>query len=229
MPRQPRVIVSGYPYHIILRGNNKSAIFYNDKDRRFFIECLKKAKEKTHSKIYAYCLMTNHAHFLVEPSRGDGLAEMMQSLGRRYVQYVNSKYKRTGTLWEGRYKSGLVDKDEYLAICSRYIELNPVRAKIVKYPDEYGWSSFRSKTIGSAEDLLDIDPVYLDMGKTDKERRGNYRKWVLEGIPEHELKFIRLATQKCGIIGSDTFRSTIEKTLGRSVALKPRGRPKKSL
>jgi putative transposase len=154
---------------------------------------------------------------------------MMQSLGRRYVQYINSKYQRTGTLWEGRYRSGLVDKDGYLAACSRYIELNPVRAKIVKYPDEYAWSSFRSKTTDKIEDFLDRDSVYFDMGKTDKERRNNYRKWVLEGIPEHEINLIRFATQKCGIIGSDTFRKKIEKKLGRSVALKPRGRPKKSL
>jgi putative transposase len=229
MPRQPRLIVSGYPYHVILRGNNRSDIFYNDKDRRFFIECLKKSKGKTASKIYSYCLMTNHAHFIIEPSRDNGLAEMMQSLGRRYVQYVNSRYKRTGTLWEGRYRSALVDKDGYLAVCSRYIELNPVRAKIVKFPDEYRWSSFRSKTTGNAEDFLDMDPAYLDMGKTDEERRSNYRKWVMESIPEHELDLIRLATQKCGIIGSGTFIRTIEKTLGRSVALKPRGRPRKSL
>ena len=229
MPRQPRLVVLGYPYHIILRGNNKCAIFYNDKDKRFFIECLKRSKEKTNSKIYAYCLMTNHAHFLIEPSKETGLAEMMQSLGRRYVRYVNTEYNRTGTLWEGRYKSSLVDKDEYLAACSRYIELNPVRAKMTGRPEEYGWSSFRSKASGMTEDIIDPDPIYVDMGKTAKERGSNYSKWVLEGVPEHELNLIRSATQKCGIIGSSTFTNRIEKAIGRSVALKPVGRPKKSL
>ncbi|MCX5681192.1 MAG: transposase, partial [Candidatus Omnitrophica bacterium] len=188
-------------------------------------ECLKKTKEKTQSKIYAYCLMTNHVHFLIEPSSEDGLAEMMQSIGRRYVPYINLRYQRTGTLWEGRYKSSLVDKDEYFAACSRYIELNPVRAKIVASPEEYPWSSFRSKTTGECEDILDRDYFYLDIGKTDKERQENYYQWVLEGIPEEELAFIRLTTQRCGIMGNDIFHGVIEKALGRSVILKTKGRP----
>lgn len=229
MPRQPRLIVLGYPYHVILRGNNKCAIFYNDKDRRFFIECLKKAKEKTNSKIYAYCLMDNHVHFLIEPLRQEGLAEMMQSLGRRYVQYVNSRYKRTGTLWEGRYKSSLVGKDEYLIVCSRYIELNAVRAKIVKSPREYLWSSFRGKTGDKPEDFLDFDPIYCGMGKTSKERQDNYRKLVMQGVPENELNFIRLATQKNGIIGAGAFKEKLSKLIGRSFVLRSRGRPRKSL
>ena len=229
MPRQPRLIVLGYPYHIILRGNNKCAIFYNDKDRRFFLESLKKAKEKTDSKIYAYCLMKNHVHFLIEPSREDGLADMMQSLGRRYVPYINSVYKRTGTLWEGRYRSSLVGNDEYLTACSRYIELNPVRAKIVRYPHEYRWSSFRAKVEGKMEDFLDLDPIYIEMGKTSKERQDNYGKLVLEGTPEYELNLIRLTTQKCGIIGSGSLKEKIAKLVGRSVVLRARGRPKKSL
>jgi len=173
--------------------------------------------------------MTNHAHLLIEPSREDGLANMMQSLGRRYVQYINSTYSRTGTLWEGRYKSSLVDKDGYLSVCTKYIELNPVRAKIVRYPDDYSWSSFRSKVTGNIEDFLDLDPIYLNTGKTPKERQHNYRKWVLEGTPEQELSLIRFATQKCGIIGSDVFRNKIGKVIGRSVTLRSRGRPKKSL
>lgn len=116
MPRQPRLVVPGYPHHIILRGNNRNAIFYNDNDRRFFIDCLKDAKKKTKSKIYAYCLMTNHVHLLIEPSKEDGLGNMVQSLGRRYVQYINRTYERTGTLWEGRFKSSLVSKDIFLRV-----------------------------------------------------------------------------------------------------------------
>ena len=173
--------------------------------------------------------MTNHVHFLIEPSKETGLAEMMQSLGRRYVQYINVTHSRTGTLWEGRYRSSLVDKDEYLAACSRYIELNPVRANIVGRPDDYSWSSFRYKASGKIEDIIDLDPVYMSTGRTAKERECNYSKWVLGGIPEDELKLIRSATQKCGIIGSSIFQNKIEKDLGRSVALKPRGRPRKSL
>lgn len=137
MPRQARIDIAGYPYHVILRGNNRSAIFHNDRDRRFFINCLQESKEKTKTKIYGYCLMTNHVHLLVEPREDKGLGNMMQSLGRKYVQYINQAYKRTGTLWEGRFKSSLVSKDDYLLACSRYIELNPIRAKMVKEIGDY--------------------------------------------------------------------------------------------
>ena len=182
MPRKPRLVITGYPHHSILRGNNHSAIFYNDKDRRFFINCLKESKERTKSKIYAYCLMNNHVHLLVEPSQDNGLGNMMQSLGRKYVQYINRTYKRSGTLWEGRFKSCLVSKDEYLLACSRYIELNPVRAKMVKNPKDYTWSSFRFKIEGQPDVLLESDPVYLGLGKTQKERQANYKRWFFSSM-----------------------------------------------
>lgn len=222
MPRQPRLIILGYPYHIVLRGNNRSAIFYHDKDRRFFLECLKISKEKTQSKIYAYCLMDNHAHFLIEPSSETGLAEMMQSLGRRYVPYFNSNYKRTGTLWEGRYKSSLVDRDEYFAACIRYIELNPVRAQMVNLPGEYSWSSFQPKATGEGRDILDKDFSYLDIGKTDIERQANYSQWVMEGIAQSDIDFIRKATKTSGIIGNAVFRAAIEKA-GLGFGVRPFG------
>ena len=181
MPRQPGIVGVGYPHHIILRGNNRSAIFYKDRDRRFFIACLKDIKEKTKSKIYPYCLMPNHVHLLVEPSIEGGLKDMMQSLGRRYVQYINHLYKRTGTLWEGRFK------------------------------------------------LLDKDAVYSGLGKTEKERQLNYKRFFLNNVPDDELNLIRSTTQKCGIIGHKEFINKISKLLGRNVVLRPRGRPKKSL
>lgn len=225
MTRRPRLVVAGYPHHLVLRGNNRSAIFYKDGDRHVFIDCLRQAKEKTKSKIYAYCLMTNHVHLLVEPSTEDGLGNMVQSLGRRYVQYINQIYKRTGTLWEGRFKSSLVSKDEYLLACGRYIELNPVRAKIAQNPGDYPWSSFRFRAEGKNDTLLDEDPVYLGLGKTEKERQLNYKKYFLGNISDDEINVVRTATQKGGII----FISKISRLLGKEVVLKPRGRPKKSL
>lgn len=228
MPRQPRLVIAGYPHHIILRGNNRSTIFYNDEDRRFFIECLKEAKEKTKSKIYAYCFMSNHVHLLIEPSTEQGLGNMIQSLGRRYVQYINKTYKRTGTLWEGRFKSSVVSKDEYLLACSRYIELNPVRAKIVKHSKDYLWSSYGSKAEGRKNTLLDEDPVYKGLGKTPKERQLNYKEWFRKSISEEELNLIRNATQKGGIFSNNEFFEKIAKLLGRNIVLRPRGRPKKS-
>ena len=229
MPRQPRLVAAGYPHHIILRGNNRSAIFHNDGDRRFFIECLKGTKGKTKSRMYSYCFMSNHVHLLIEPSTEQGLSNMVQSLGRRYVQYINKKYKRTGTLWEGRFKSSLVSKDSYLIACSRYIELNPVRAKMVKHPKDYPWSSYGFRAEGKKDSLLDEDPIYRGLGKTPKERQIRYKEWFKGSISDDELNQIRNATQKGGIFGNKNFFGKIAKLLGRSIVLRQRGRPKKSL
>ena len=229
MPRQPRLVIPGYPHHIILRGNNRSAIFYSDKDRRFFVNSIKESKEKTKSKIYAYCFMTNHVHLLVEPSTKEGMGNMIQSLGRRYVQYINKIHKRTGTLWEGRFKSSIVSKDEYLLCCSRYIELNPVRAGMVRHPIDYAWSSFSFKAEGRQDALLDEDPIYRGLGKTPREKQVNYKAMFKESIPEQTLGLIRNATQKGGIFGNKKFFEKISKLTGRSVVLRARGRPRKSL
>jgi len=229
MPRRPRLVIKGYPHHIILRGNNRSAIFHNDNDRRFFIECLRDSKEKTKSKIYAYCLMPNHVHLLVEPSTDKGLGNMMQSLGRRYVQYINQTYGRTGTLWEGRFKSSLVSQDEYLLVCSRYIELNPVRAKMVQKPKDYRWSSYGFKAEGRTDVILDQDPMYLEFGNTEKERQRNYKRWIYENIKDEELDMIRHRTQKGGIIAHRNFMDKVSEILGMNMVLRPRGRPRKSL
>jgi putative transposase len=223
------LIVAGYPYHIIFRGNNRGAIFYNDKDRRFFIECLKAAKEKTRSKIYAYCLMTNHVHLLLEPSSEDRIGNLIQSLGRRYVRYINQTYRRTGTLWEGRFKSSLVSKDEYLLACARYIELNPVRAKMVNNPKDYPWSSFGLRAEGRPDELLDEDPVYKNLGKTSRERQMNYKGYSKISIPQEELSSIRNSVQKGGIFGNKGFFDKVAQLTGRAVALRSRGRPRKSL
>lgn len=229
MPRQPRLVIAGYPHHLILRGNNRSDIFYNDKDRRFFIKCLKDAKEKTKSKIYAYCLMSNHVHLIVEPSTEDGLGNMMQSVGRKYVQYINRAYKRTGTLWEGRFRSSVVSNDEYLLTCGKYIELNPVRAKVVDSPQGYYWSSFGAKISGRKDSLLDEDPLYESLGDTADQRRQNYSRMFADVISNDKLDMVRLATQKGGIIGNRDFIAKISSLSGREIVSKARGRPKKRL
>ena len=217
MPRQPRLVVAGYPHHIILRGNNRGAIFDNDNDRRFFLECLEEAKKKTGSKIYAYCLTTNHVHLLIEPLTQNGLSEMMQSLGRRYVCYINLSYKRTGTLWEGRFKSSLVSKDEYLLACVRYIELNPIRAKMVKEPRDYPWSSFGFRAEGRIDTLLDEDSVYRALGKTPKDRQTRYKDWLKRSIPEEELNLLRNITQRGGVFSGKYFLHKIAKLTSRDV------------
>ena len=173
--------------------------------------------------------MVNHVHLLVVPSTKEGLKDMMQSLGRRYVQYVNRTYKRTGTLWEGRFKSSVVSTDEYLLACSRYIELNPVRAKIVKHPKEYHWSSYGCKAEGRPDRLLDEDPMYLDLGKTPQARQAEYKNWFRKSISDDELQSIRRAIQKGSPFVSEKCFDKIVKLAGRNIAVRPRGRPKKSL
>lgn len=174
-------------------------------------------------------MMTNHVHLIIEPSNESGLGDMMQSLGRKYVRYVNITHKRTGTLWEGRFKSSIIDKDEYLLACGKYIEMNPVRAKMVEYPADFPWSSFAYKAGGRADDIIDEDPIYTGLGKTAEDRQLNYRKYFLTNMPEYQLSMIRIATQRCAAIGSKEFLERISKTLGVEVVLRNRGRPKKSL
>ena len=144
MARRPRVAVPAYPHHIIQRGNNRQAIFFTEDDYHFYVAALQQAKSTCQCRLYAYVLMTNHVHLLVEPAQAEALGRFMQSVGRRYVRYINDTYQRSGTLWEGRYKSAVISRDEYLMMCSRYIELNPVRAGISRTAAEWGWSSYRA-------------------------------------------------------------------------------------
>jgi len=148
MARLPRLYVPGCAHHIIQRGNNRQACFFDDLDYAFYLDKLKEASKKYRVSIHAFVLMTNHVHLLATPNDQYGISKMMQSLGRRYVGYVNATYQRTGTLWEGRYKSTLVDSEDYLLTVSRYIELNPVRADMVDHPAEYPWSSYRGNSMG---------------------------------------------------------------------------------
>jgi len=227
MPRQPRLIVACYPHHLIIRGNNRSAISYSEKDRHFFIDCLLDAKEDTGCLIYSYCLMTNHVHLLAEPETKDGAKRMIQSLGRRYVRYINSTYKRTGTLWEGRYKSSVVSKDSYLLACCRYIELNPVRAKIVRDPCQYPWSSYSFRAEGKPNKLLTEDPVYRTFGDRPSERQRAYQRWMKESIPDGEWSTIRRMTQRGGLVGDQDFLNRISKILSRDIIFRSRGRPRR--
>ena len=149
MPRQLRYNLPGIPQHVIQRGNNRQATFFSDEDYMRYLADLKSACDQHQCEVHAYVLMTNHVHLLMTPHNGDGIAKTMQSLGRRYVVYINQTYRRTGTLWEGRYKAALIDSENYLLTCYRYIELNPVRAEgMVDHPGKYRWSSYRANALG---------------------------------------------------------------------------------
>ena len=148
MARLPRLYVPGCSHHIIQRGNNRDACFFDERDYAFYLQQLQQSASQFNVAVHAFVLMTNHVHLLVTPSTADGCGKMMQSLGRKYVRYINITYQRSGTLWEGRYKSTLVDSELYFLTVSRYIELNPVRAGMVEAPGDYPWSSFRANGMG---------------------------------------------------------------------------------
>jgi len=229
MPRVARSIISDTPYHIIHRGNNRQKIFFCEGDYRYFLSLLKEAKKKYNCKLFSYVLMPNHIHLILESSQSSGnLAKYVKLIAQKYAQYINKRYKRTGTLWEGKFKSSAISKDDYLLACSRYIEMNPVRANMVAEPEDYIWCSFRYK-IGESDgsELLDPDPLYADLGNNIIERQNNYRKRFKEYMPSQEWDLIREAINKGSIFGNDNFKDSMIKLLGKELNIRRRGRPKK--
>ena len=218
----------GCAQHVIQRGNNREACFYDDADYKAYLAFLKEAAIKHEVAIHAFVLMTNHVHLLVTPSDERGASGMMQTLGRRYVQYFNHTHRRTGTLWEGRYKSTLVDADSYLLTVYRYIELNPVRADMVSHASESPWSSYQSNAAGKRIALLTQHPLYRRLGKTDEKRQGAYRALFRGRMPERDVTAIREATNKAWVLGSDRFKAQVEAETGRQSVPSGRGGDRKS-
>ena len=176
MARLPRYFAEGQAQHIIQRGNNREPIFADDSDTHFYYECLQEAAEQQGLAIHAYVLMTNHVHILATPDMEQSIGKTLQSLGRRYVQYFNQTYGRTGTLWEGRYRATLIDSERYLLACMRYIELNPVRAGMVKHPLNYSWSSYAANARGEEDELVSPHSLYRRLGRNPQARQSAYRQ-----------------------------------------------------
>ena len=219
----PRYVLPGQPQHVIQRGNNRSVTFFAEEDYSFYLECLKEARDKHGCTVHTYVLMTNHVHLLLTPDNPYSIAKTMQSVGRRYVQYINYTYRRTGTLWEGRYKATLIDSEQYLLTCSRYIELNPVRAGIVTHPDEYPWSSYRAHAHGQADTLIRNHSLYLALGESDSVRQEAYRELFKVQLDSATVNLIRESTNKSWALGSERFRKEIEAALQRRARPLPRG------
>lgn len=227
MPRSPRIDLPGIAQHVIQRGNNRQACFFTEIDRTRYLQDLREFAHREGCMVHAYVLMTNHAHLLMTPAGQGQVARVMQSLGRRYVRYVNDRYRRTGTLWEGRYKASPVGDDRYLLQCHRYIELNPVRAGLVADPADYPWSSHRHHALGAADALVSIHPTIAGLAAEPDRRRGLYRDFVMEAVPSEETDAIRQHLQRQHVYGPDRLRRGIEAQLGRAVGPKKIGRPQK--
>lgn len=227
MPRQPRIDIPGVPQHLFTRGNNRSVCFRNEADRWVFLNHLRAAAATNDCELHAYVLMTNHIHLLATGRSHGALSQMMQSVGRRYARYVNVRYGRTGTLFEGRFKSSLVESERYFMTCMRYIELNPVRAGMVGQPAEYPWSSHRDNVSGAPCGLLTAHAEYLRLGREALARGAAYRALFRETIPADEIDRIRVALGKNRVLGSEYFCRVLKDQLRRNVDLVPPGRPRK--
>lgn len=228
MARLPRFVIPGQPQHVIVRGNNRSEIFCAKADYLFYLEKLKQACDKHACDLHAYVLMTNHVHLLITPYDQQGLRKPLQMLGRYYVQHYNYNYQRTGSLWENRYKSTLIDPEMYLFMCMRYIELNPVRAGMVAHPSGYLWSSYHANAAGKMDALVTPHFEYMRMGKTNDARRAAYRQLFRHRIADSSMQEIREATNKSWVLGSDRFKKRMQKQMERRVAPSARGGDRKS-
>jgi putative transposase len=225
MARLARLTVTGYPHHIILRGNNRQDIFRAPEDHQFLYDLLLEHSQSQKVEVHAYVFMTNHIHLLVTPQEEGGLPKMMQSVGRRYVQYFNRKYGRTGTLWEGRYRSTLIQADRYLLACMVYIDLNPVRAHLVTEPLDYTWSS-HSQYVGPRTDrLITPHPTYWSLGNTPFAREAAYAELVRTGISRDQQTALVEATLKSWALGDAHFLSDLKSHTPRRLVKAQAGRP----
>jgi putative transposase len=227
MPRRPRVHLPGLPIHLVQRGHNREACFFTDEDFQAYRDWLAEALTKTGCALHAYVLMTNHVHLLLTPPSSAAVSQLVMSLGRHYVQYINKTYHRTGTLWDSRYKSSLVHADDYLLLCQRYIEGNPVRACMVNDPSQYRWSSYRANALGQPDDLLTPHTLYLGLDANSDARQGAYRALFRPELEHEALTDIRLALNQGQPLGNGRFLDQIERMLGRRCEVRPRGRPRK--
>ena len=228
MARQQRIVIPGQPLHVMHRGNNRQDIFKRDEDYYRFIEDLGCSLNKSGCLLHAYVLMTNHFHLLLTPPSEKALSQFMQSIGRRYVRYFNSEYKRSGTLWEGRYKSSLIDSESYLLTCYRYIEENPVRANMVTCPEAYKWSSYHYNALGHKNPLITEHENYTQIGATEHARRMAYAGLFQTGLDSKESQLVSASIEKDEVLGSTLFHKTIENIVGFTTKRGQHGGDRKS-
>ena len=221
MPRIARVVAEGYPHHITQRGNNRQEVFFDDEDRAVYVHLLRGYCRKCGVTLWAYCLMPNHVHLLAVPEEADSLSRCIGRTNLLYTQHANRKYGRSGRLWQNRYFSTVVDKDEYVWAVMRYIEKNPVKGGIVKQPEQYRWSSCRANVTGRGDDLVS------GKGWLDESQRKDYRKMLKQQDGEMDER-IRLATSTGRPLGSEGFVKKIERKLSRKLLPSKAGRPQKN-
>ncbi len=225
MPRSPRIDFPGLPQHLVVRGNDRKPIFFSDADRLYFLKCLGEAQARRRCNVHAFVLMSNHVHILATPNVESGLSRMMQDVGRAYVMHVNKLHRRTGGLYEGRFKSSIVETTRYFLACMRYIEMNPVRARLVPLPGSYEWSSYGQNITGDPTGLVTPHAEYLNLGRDAARRAQAYARLFEGSQSEEEIKALRLGATQGRAVGSEAFHQGLAQLLGRPVSFVPRGRP----
>ena len=227
MPRKPRFFLPDVPVHIVQRGHSRNVVFCDDADYSTYLQWLKEGAERYGVAIHAYVLMENHVHILATPSDRDGVTRMMQYTGRFFVPYMNAAYGTSGSVWEGRYKASLVQDDAHLLTCMRYIELNPVRAAMVRSPAHYRWSSYRANGQGKTDSLITPHALYKKLGRTRAARLTAYKALFKDHLDAETLAGIRAAWQTGTPLGNERFKAQIESRLKCKVGQARRGRPAK--
>ncbi len=226
MPRRPRIHLDGVPLHIVQRGYNRESCFIGEEDYQSYPAWLGEGLKKERCALHAYALMTNPVRLLITPQRADAIPRLIIALGRRYVQYLNTPYRRTGTLWDSRYKSSLIQAETYLLSCQRYIKLNPMRAAMVDDPAHYRWSSYRHNAVGQANAYLTSHPLYRALGRGDAARQAAYRDLFRVQSDSKTIDAIRLAFNQNQPLGNTRFYAKVEAVAGHRREAKPRGRPR---
>jgi putative transposase len=222
MPRRARIVLAGVPVHITHRGNNRQACFHADNDRAFYLHHLRRLTKETANELHAYCLMGNHVHLLLTPGTDQACARLMQRLAQLHTQYVNKRYGRSGSLWEGRFRSCLVQAEDYLLACYRYVEANPVRAGLCRDPREFEWSSHRANAGSSEDPCLTPHEEFTRLGLSPTTRRQAYRE-LFQSDPRYwRTDEIRAATNGNYALGSEAFKREMALRLGVRV---DRGKP----
>lgn len=227
MPRKPRFFLSHAPNHVVQRGRNRDAVFFESTDYYFYLDKLREALDKYQVCLHAYVLMTNHVHLLMSSINETGISQVMQYVGRYYVPYINHKYGYSGSLWEGRFKSSLVDSEAYLLACMRYIELNPVRAGMVDAPANYLHSSYHANALGCQDALITPHAEFLKLSDDAVTRQAFYAELCQQPLSNEVMTELKSGYRSGTPVGSDRFKVQIEATLDRKVGQSTRGRPKK--
>lgn len=229
MPRTARIRLSNVPFHVLQRGHNRSACFSGENEFELYLGLLGEFCAQTECRLHAYVLMTNHVHLLLTPEHEQSVTELMSRINQRFVQHVNRKRERTGSLWEGRFRSSLIDSETYFFTCQRYIELNPVRARMVDHPGQYKWSSYGFNACGMPSPMMTPHDLYLALGPTDAERRRGYRELFRGEIPLTQLDALRAGLRSGRPVGGEVFVHEMGRLFGaRAVPGKMGRRPEGS-